>query len=83
MTMNTNFTLQEKINITPSEKELFEFLLSVVENNQTKTVMRVAGGWVRDKLMGNEANDIDISLDNMTGEEFGSLVKEQINAGKP
>ena len=29
--------------------------------------MRIAGGWVRDKLMGKESNDIDISLDDMYG----------------
>ena len=32
--------------------------------------MRVAGGWVRDKVLGKESHDIDITLDNMTGEEF-------------
>jgi tRNA nucleotidyltransferase (CCA-adding enzyme) len=33
-------------------------------------VLRVAGGWVRDKLMGIESDDIDIALDDMYGEEF-------------
>lgn len=31
---------------------------------------RVAGGWVRDKLLGLESDDIDIVLNNMTGEKF-------------
>ncbi len=30
----------------------------------------MAGGWVRDKLMGIESDDIDIALDDMYGEEF-------------
>ncbi len=32
--------------------------------------MRVAGGWVRDKLMQKDSKDIDIALDNLTGNEF-------------
>ena len=32
--------------------------------------LRIAGGWVRDKLLGKESDDIDIALDNMSGEEF-------------
>ena len=46
--------------------------------------MRVAGGWVRDKvlyglimqIMGKESHDIDIALDNMKGEEFVLKLKE-------
>jgi tRNA nucleotidyltransferase/poly(A) polymerase len=36
-----------------------------------KTTLRVAGGWVRDKLLGKESNDIDIALDDMMGKDFG------------
>ena len=38
--------------------------------NQLNTTLRVAGGWVRDKLMNKDSKDIDIALDNMTGSEF-------------
>ena len=30
----------------------------------------MAGGWVRDKVLGKHSHDIDITLDNMTGEHF-------------
>jgi len=36
----------------------------------------VAGGWVRDKLMGHESHDIDIALDDMMGEPFVKLMSE-------
>jgi len=36
--------------------------------------MRVAGGWVRDKLLGIESDDIDIALDNMSGPEFAEII---------
>ena len=42
--------------------------------------MRVAGGWVRDKLLGKESDDIDIALDDMLGEEFAKLLDERVNA---
>ena len=82
-TRMTEFALCDKIHITEKEQKLFDFLVSVVEKNQSRTVMRIAGGWVRDKLMELAADDIDISLDNMTGAEFGVLVKEEMNNQKP
>ena len=32
--------------------------------------MRVAGGWAKDKLLGRDSDDIDITLDDMTGHSF-------------
>jgi tRNA nucleotidyltransferase (CCA-adding enzyme) len=31
-------------------------------------VIRVAGGWVRDKLLARDSYDIDFALSSMTGE---------------
>lgn len=36
--------------------------------------MRVAGGWVRDKILGQESNDIDIAVDTLSGKEFAEYV---------
>ncbi|KAI9509847.1 hypothetical protein F5148DRAFT_1282502 [Russula earlei] len=36
----------------------------------TYTSCRIAGGWVRDKLLGYDSHDIDIALENMTGHAF-------------
>ncbi|KIM84665.1 hypothetical protein PILCRDRAFT_818258 [Piloderma croceum F 1598] len=45
------------------------------------TSCRVAGGWVRDKLLGSQNNDIDIAVENMMGvtfaEHFVSFVSLQ------
>ena len=41
--------------------------------------MRVAGGWVRDKLLNLNSNDIDIALDNMMGKEFVENLKVYLN----
>lgn len=41
--------------LTAEEEELFQFLLRVVEHTGSGTTMRVAGGWVRDKVRHRQA----------------------------
>lgn len=60
------------VKLNPTEEKIFSLLKRV--GDKTGTTVRVAGGWVRDKLLGMENNDIDISVDNMTGEEFAKHV---------
>ncbi len=43
--------------------------------------MRVAGGWVRDKLLGLESDDIDIALDDISGETFAKMVAAELYPG--
>jgi tRNA nucleotidyltransferase (CCA-adding enzyme) len=49
------------------------------DNDKVKpepVVLRWAGGWVRDKLLGIESNDIDTAINCMTGEAFALRLKE-------
>lgn len=46
----TSTPLQSTISLTSKESQLFEFLLDVVKQYQCNVVLRVAGGWVRDKV---------------------------------
>jgi tRNA nucleotidyltransferase (CCA-adding enzyme) len=59
-----------KIVLTQKEQAIFRTLLDFNEATGRKTVYRVAGGWVRDHLLGRESDDIDIALDDCTGVEF-------------
>lgn len=34
--------------------------------------LRITGGWVRDKLLGKESNDLDIAVNILSGEDFAS-----------
>lgn len=52
-------------------------MLETLQANNRTTTLRVAGGWVRDKLLGKESNDIDIALDDMFGEEFATMIRER------
>jgi len=69
----------QQIKLTNHEKEIFNLLMQVVKNKSPGTVLRVAGGWIRDKLMGRESHDIDISINNMSGEKFAYLVKDYMD----
>ncbi len=66
-----------EITETELEQQIFT-LLTHVSNHLTKTkvstTLRVAGGWVRDKILGLANDDIDIAIDSMTGEEFANHV---------
>jgi len=61
--------------LTNAEKSLFAKLrtIAVAEG----AVIRAAGGWVRDKLMGLESHDIDIAVEGMSGREFAEKVRAQ------
>ncbi|XP_009600897.2 tRNA nucleotidyltransferase cca2 isoform X2 [Nicotiana tabacum] len=72
--------VKDHIDLTEHEEKIFNCLLQVVEQFNLKTQLRVAGGWVRDKLLGDECFDIDIALDNMYGREFCEKVNEYLSA---
>jgi len=67
------------IRLSKSEDELFELLLAAAPPG---TVLRAAGGWVRDKCLGLESHDIDIAVNNMSGAKFARLVVDHMkNSG--
>ncbi|KAJ1981118.1 CCA tRNA nucleotidyltransferase, mitochondrial [Dimargaris verticillata] len=61
------------IALTAEETELCELLDGFTthyrQTNPTAEplTLRIAGGWVRDKLLGMESHDIDVAIDRMTG----------------
>jgi tRNA nucleotidyltransferase (CCA-adding enzyme) len=58
--------------LSEEEKELFEKLAQIAVHPELDCTVRIAGGWVRDRLLGIEGNrdDIDISVDRVSGVEF-------------
>lgn len=71
-------TGKDWVDLTANEELIFDRLLQVVRHFSLQTQLRVAGGWVRDKLLGKECKDIDIALDNMLGREFCEKVNEYL-----
>ncbi|KAL5776409.1 hypothetical protein ACOSP7_009335 [Xanthoceras sorbifolium] len=72
--------VKEKIDLTNTETKIFDTLLNTLRHFHLNTELRVAGGWVRDKLLGKECYDIDIALDNMLGSEFANKVAEYLSS---
>lgn len=72
--------VKEGIDLTEKEEKIFRRLLDVVRHFKLETQLRVAGGWVRDKLLGKDCYDIDIALDNMLGREFCEKVNEYLHS---
>ncbi|ODV96679.1 hypothetical protein PACTADRAFT_39560 [Pachysolen tannophilus NRRL Y-2460] len=72
------------INLNPAEAKIRGLLVDFCDQYNAKhdppLVLRITGGWVRDKLLGNESNDIDIAIDHLSGEKFASLLVDYINS---
>lgn len=57
-----------------------QYNLTVPEDKQLE--LRITGGWVRDKLLGDDSNDLDIAVNVLSGQEFAlSLLKWAENNG--
>lgn len=70
------------VKLTEREKQLRSLLLNVARFIDTTTkldqplVLRWAGGWVRDRLLGIESHDIDVAINAMTGQQFAQHISE-------
>ena len=75
--------LKEEFTLNETEKECFSIILKILQkNNLSSTICRVAGGWVRDKLLNKESDDIDIALSDIKGSKLSSLINEELYPGQ-
>ena len=72
--------VQRTITPTESEEKLFKILKDTLQYRGIKSTLRCAGGWVRDKLLGLESDDIDIAIDDMLGKEFADHVNAYLES---
>lgn len=74
----TTRVLRNRVELTPLEQQIFALLLEANTRYRLGSTLRVAGGWVRDKLLGLSPDDadLDIALDNMLGRMFAEHVHE-------
>lgn len=75
--------IKEEFTLNENEKECFSIILNILQkNNLSSTIRRVAGGWVRDKLLNKESDDIDIALSDIKGSKISSLINEELYPGE-
>ena len=78
-TKNTNNKININFSLNEIEKECFSIIMKVLKKNNLNSVTcRVAGGWVRDKLLGKESDDIDILVDNIKADDLAKLINEEL-----
>lgn len=77
-----------QVQLSSEETLLRTLLLDTVEYIQLKNkndpkgsdlVLRFTGGWVRDKVLGVDSQDIDVGISTMTGYDFGLALKEYLD----
>ncbi|KAG7043789.1 poly A polymerase head domain-containing protein [Colletotrichum scovillei] len=70
------------LSLTPKEQQLRDLLVDVAAfidgagRSPEPLVLRWAGGWVRDKLLGIESHDIDTAINAMTGYAFSLELRD-------
>eukprot|EP00581_Thalassiosira_minuscula_P008491 CAMPEP_0183708126 /NCGR_PEP_ID=MMETSP0737-20130205/4503_1 /TAXON_ID=385413 /ORGANISM="Thalassiosira miniscula, Strain CCMP1093" /LENGTH=668 /DNA_ID=CAMNT_0025935933 /DNA_START=200 /DNA_END=2206 /DNA_ORIENTATION=+ len=70
-------TVPGSLDLTLEEEALIQLLRNVRDEYSPRTTIRIAGGWVRDKLLyGREtpSRDIDLVLSDTSGKEFAQKV---------
>lgn len=72
MSMEELQSTSSTIHLTPNESHIVDLLLECVTQYRLNITLRFAGGWVRDKILGKDCDDIDVSIDKMTGITFAT-----------
>ena len=68
--------------LTDVEREIFEKVKAAGSSISETVVSRCAGGWVRDKLLGQQSDDIDICVEHTNATDFGKALAAQFPEGK-
>ncbi|KAG0221656.1 CCA tRNA nucleotidyltransferase, mitochondrial [Mortierella sp. GBA43] len=75
------------VHLSRAEDRICKLLDRVARNNgdrQGRPIrLRIAGGWVRDKLLGLSSSDIDIGVESMMGYDFANLVADHLERISP
>lgn len=80
-TTSMNIGVKQSVSLNETEQKIRDILLEFCnhynKSNQLEKSLelRITGGWVRDKLLGYESHDLDIAVNQLSGEEFvGNLM---------
>jgi tRNA nucleotidyltransferase (CCA-adding enzyme) len=93
-TSNNSNSNNVVIRLDAAEESLFETLLKAADAFEEGTIalpnqhphhinIRVAGGWVRDKLLQKHTHDVDIAIDTVSGVDFATLVQLYLRKFNP
>mmetsp|Transcript_34693 Transcript_34693/g.39538 ORF Transcript_34693/g.39538 Transcript_34693/m.39538 type:complete len:533 (-) Transcript_34693:214-1812(-) len=81
-----------KIRLTLQEESLISTILNAIDYLQKgkidgyaarPVVVRIAGGWVRDKLLNRSTHDVDIVIDCLSGVDFAKILQAYLKLTVP
>ena len=81
--------IHSSISLNDTELKIRNLLVDFCEHYNSncepnkELVLRITGGWVRDKLLGNDSNDLDIAINHLSGEEFASRLHSYLDQYHP
>lgn len=67
------------LNFTETEKKIIEIIKEHADTLVPPATPRLAGGMIRDKLMNINSQDIDVTLDNISGYDFATGLLQKYN----
>lgn len=80
LTMNApTIQLTEKENQVCSLLKDYTSYFNARNVDKEPLTLRITGGWVRDKLLGQKSHDLDIAINVMSGEEFATGLNEYLS----
>jgi len=77
--------ISKSIQLTPEEHAIFNVIKAGRDAYASGVQLRIAGGWVRDRLLGKVSDDIDIAVSGGDGNSVAEAVRRydiEQNAGK-
>ena len=81
--MHNKIDMDISNNLSPLEQKVFDVITQVKNKRAPNTIVRVVGGWVRDKMLGTKSDDIDLMVDNMSGEAFAKILADELGLKGP
>ncbi|EPY50617.1 ATP(CTP) tRNA nucleotidyltransferase [Schizosaccharomyces cryophilus OY26] len=81
--------MASKIILNDVEKKVVQLLKKTADfienghNTNAPIEVRLAGGWVRDKLLGLSSDDLDVTLNKINGIDFAKAILEYVNKLDP
>ena len=72
--------LQNKQKLTEIELDIFNKSYNASKKIGPSVIIRAAGGWVRDKLLGKESDDIDMCVEGCNAYEFAEKLKDEFES---
>jgi len=68
----------QEIKLNNTEQKIFDLIRGVISADSSLSLVepRICGGWVRDKILGRESDDLDITVNHITGYAFAKKISQ-------